>query len=294
MDLDRIRENLARLFLGRVLVRSRSSGMETPETKNVKRTVETHPLRPPARALGTLMYGAVMDSKVFGGVLPFKETAGRVKARLFPLQAGRTGVWGWQFDAFGTAAVKSIKFCGVRVQKDLNKTLTLPQERESRLPFTRGKLPLREGEYVVACNRCGETEADKFGGASMIIGPWGEVLFEKHLGNLVDYFIGHIFISEKGAHCAYHINVFIVARINAARDSNRSIVGELFNDLINFFGLDTDKPHFLGPDHIRNLGVGGVRRPDVGLGVAHLEGVGYFRTAVSFNSYVLVLEPKLP
>lgn len=32
--------------------------------------------------------------------------------------------------------------------------------------------------YVVACNRCGETEADKFGGASMIIGPWGEVLFE--------------------------------------------------------------------------------------------------------------------
>ena len=150
MDLDRIRENLARLFLGRVLVRSRSSGMETPETKNVKRTVETHPLRPPARALGTLMYGAVMDSKVFGGVLPFKETAGRVKARLFPLQAGRTGVWGWQFDAFGTAAVKSIKFCGVRVQKDLNKTLTLPQERESRLPFTRGKLPLREGEIPLA------------------------------------------------------------------------------------------------------------------------------------------------
>lgn len=32
--------------------------------------------------------------------------------------------------------------------------------------------------YVVACNRVGETEGTLFGGSSMVIDPWGEILYE--------------------------------------------------------------------------------------------------------------------
>ena len=32
--------------------------------------------------------------------------------------------------------------------------------------------------YVVACNRCGETRGTVFGGGSLVVSPWGEVLFE--------------------------------------------------------------------------------------------------------------------
>lgn len=150
MDLDRIRENLARLFLGRVTVRSRPADIAAPEMKTVKRTVETHPLRPPARAMGTLMLGGAIDSKVSGGVLPFPGTAPKVKSRLLPIGTNSLSIRGWSNVLLGEAAVKKFKFSSAVVRKDLKKILPLPQERINRLRFVRGKLPLREGEIPLA------------------------------------------------------------------------------------------------------------------------------------------------
>ena len=150
MDLDRIRENLARIFLGRVTVRSRPAGIATPEMKTVKRTVETRPLRPPARAMGTLMLGGAMGARVSGGVLPFPGTAPKVNSRLLPMGTGAPSVRGWSNALLGEAAVKKFKFSGAVARKDLKKALSLPQERMNRLRFVRGKLPLREGEIPLA------------------------------------------------------------------------------------------------------------------------------------------------
>jgi len=43
--------------------------------------------------------------------------------------------------------------------------------------------------YVVACNRCGESEDTLFGGRSMILGPKGEVLFQAGAGEEAGFVI---------------------------------------------------------------------------------------------------------
>ena len=83
MELDRIRENLARLFLGRVSVRFSPACIGAPEVKTIKRAVELRILRPPARVVGTVMAGAAMDSLVSGG-LPFRETVFGVRRETSP------------------------------------------------------------------------------------------------------------------------------------------------------------------------------------------------------------------
>jgi predicted amidohydrolase len=41
--------------------------------------------------------------------------------------------------------------------------------------------------FVVACNRCGETRGTVFGGGSLVVSPWGEVLFEAGRGEEVAF-----------------------------------------------------------------------------------------------------------
>lgn len=150
MELDRIRENLARLFLGRVSVRFSPACIGSPEVKTIKRAVELRTLRPPARVVGTVMAGAAMDSLVSGGALPFRETVLGVKARNFPVRVAPSVARGWKCGIFGRAAVKSVKFSQIVTRKNLKKALHLPQERESRLFFARGKLPPGKQEIPLA------------------------------------------------------------------------------------------------------------------------------------------------
>ncbi len=150
MGIDRLKENLARLFLGRVSTHSRPLSIDAPELKSAKRRVEHHPLRAPERVLGTMMFGATMDSRVFGGVLPSEKTVEVIRPQTPVLRAKKPAVAGRRTGSFARPGVKKVNFIRVLAKKDFKRITGLPQERESRLHFARTRLSLREGEIPLA------------------------------------------------------------------------------------------------------------------------------------------------
>jgi hypothetical protein len=150
VDLDRLREGFARLFLGRVNVRSHLPARGGAEPKSLKRTVAVLPLRPPRRVLGTVLYGASMESKISGSTLPLPETTGRASPQKVSLSVRSPDVFGWRSEAFARKPLGRITPLGVLAKKGLKKAAGLPQERENRLFFARGSFPSREGEIPLA------------------------------------------------------------------------------------------------------------------------------------------------
>ncbi|WP_305886613.1 nitrilase-related carbon-nitrogen hydrolase, partial [Pseudomonas sp. 2822-15] len=68
---------------------------------------------------------------------------------------------------------------------------------KSRIDHWRALLISRAIEnqcYVVACNRVGSDPNNEFGGHSIIIGPWGEIIAEAEENEVVLY--GELDISE--------------------------------------------------------------------------------------------------
>jgi len=151
VDLDRLRENIARLFLGRISVRSWHSERGGVEPRSLKRNGAVHPLRPPRRALGTVLYGASMESRISGGLLPLRETTQKARPGKKALTILPPAVYGWK-RAEGAektpGKVEPLKT--VPVNNGLRLVSGLPQERESRLPYVRGKILPLEGEILLA------------------------------------------------------------------------------------------------------------------------------------------------
>jgi hypothetical protein len=151
VDLDRLRENIARLFLGKVSVRSWHPERGGVETRSLKRKTNAHALRPPRRVLGTVLYGAAMESMVSGGVLPLPEMAERARPEKITLSVRPPSVYGWRREETGgrtPGKMEPLKTGPAR--KGLRLAAGLPQERENRLPHARGKIRSREGEISLA------------------------------------------------------------------------------------------------------------------------------------------------
>lgn len=151
MDLDRLRENIARLFLGRVSVRSWCPGESVLETRSLKRKAAVRPLRPPRRALGTVLYGAAMSTKIKGGPLPLHEMTQRARPGKITLSVLPPAVFGWKREETAGKTPGKVEILRpAAARKGLHFAAGLPQERENRLLFARGKIPSREGEIPLA------------------------------------------------------------------------------------------------------------------------------------------------
>ena len=151
MDLDRLRENIARLFLGRVSVRSWRPGENIVETRFLKRKAVVRPLRPPRRVLGTALYGAAMASRISGGPLPLPETTQKARPKKMALSVLPPAVYGWKREeTAGKTPGKVDPLRAAPARRGLRLIMGLPQERENRLLHARGKIPSREGEIPLA------------------------------------------------------------------------------------------------------------------------------------------------
>lgn len=151
MDLDRFRENLARLFLGRVSVHSWHNERSGVEPGFLKRKTDAHALRPPRRTTGTVLYRASMESILSGGTFPLPETAERARPEKIILSVRSPSVYGWRREeTAGRLPGKIDPLKAAPARQGLRVASGLPQERENRLSHARGKIPSREGEIPLA------------------------------------------------------------------------------------------------------------------------------------------------
>jgi len=148
-----IRTYLARLFLGKAKVRSlRPQGKEVV-LRTVGRVVETHPLRPPERVLGSALYGSAMDVLVKGSCISkavHEAVKGNIRGGTFSFD-GRLAVKGEKVVRDRRVFLHSLGGFTVRCIGAVGRITPLPIEVRNRLPWFRGRSnSLKKGEVLLA------------------------------------------------------------------------------------------------------------------------------------------------
>lgn len=153
MSSEDIRTYLARLFLGKAKVHSlRPQGKEVL-LRALGRVVETRPLRPPGRVLGSALYSSAMDVLVKGSCISEAVLEG-VKANIRGgtfFFDGRLAVKGEKVVRDTRVFLHSVGGFTVRCIEAVRRITPLPIEVRNRLPWFRGRpSSLKKGEILLA------------------------------------------------------------------------------------------------------------------------------------------------
>lgn len=148
-----IRTFLARIFLGKARVHSIGADRRSVSARGIARKVDTRPLRPPQRALGSTLLGAGMEARVKGFSLPGGAFAGAgelVKSLTMVISAGVT-LRQCPVTRYEAGPARGVKWSSVRSVRALGRVSGLPLEIRNRLQWHPGKpRGAEQGDSVLA------------------------------------------------------------------------------------------------------------------------------------------------